>query len=170
MYFCLLGGINAPPQLSNRNNQISNLFVVSLSLQPSLVYLHHTLAMNIIEYLSIYIYILNPSLAGVWLQSISHLIIAGIGPGIPGPSVTHISYHQMPGMDALIEIQFLFFDCGCVISFNISQTRKTMATTSCLKLNIVASNKIVLANHQFISYKQYQLTRDLVLLPLNSEN
>lgn len=57
MYFCLLGGKNAPPQLSNRNNQISNLFVVSLSLQPSLVYLHHTLAMNIIEYLSLYIYI-----------------------------------------------------------------------------------------------------------------
>ena len=65
MYFCLLGGGNAPPQLSNRNNQISNLFVVSLSLQPSLVYLHHTLAMNIIEYLSIYTYIESLSRRGM---------------------------------------------------------------------------------------------------------
>ena len=54
--FFLLGGKDTPPQLSNRNNQILNLFVVSLSLQPSLVYLHHTLAMNIIEYLSIWVF------------------------------------------------------------------------------------------------------------------
>ena len=86
----------------------------------------------------------------------ARLIMAGIGPGAPGPSVTHF---------------LLPFFGGCFISSNICQKRTTM------QQNPVQSLKLWLPTRQCTHLQttnsclsNIDIISDLVLLPLNSEH